>query len=157
MKGISRIDSRRCHGWLVRSYRNSRTYSKLFSDSKYGGRFPARKMAYEFRRHQEETLPPTQLTHTSAPPFKVDGELSKANKSGVNGVSLLYGSEKRKKIIIGYSVNYIRHGKQHNKSFPSLRYGGKQAALRSAVAFRKKMERYMLRVWKKSTRLSVPA
>lgn len=48
-KGISRIDSGSTHGWFVRGYRNGKTYSKLFSDRKCGGKGKAQKLAREYR------------------------------------------------------------------------------------------------------------
>lgn len=48
-KGISRIDSGSTHGWFVRGYRNGKTYSKLFSDRKCGGKAKAQKLAREHR------------------------------------------------------------------------------------------------------------
>jgi hypothetical protein len=49
MWGISRIDSGYTHGWFVRAYKEGRTYSKLFSDSKIGGKNKALKAAKEHR------------------------------------------------------------------------------------------------------------
>jgi hypothetical protein len=48
-KGISRIDSGSTHGWFVRGYRNSKTYSKLFSDRKCGSKAKAQKLAKAYR------------------------------------------------------------------------------------------------------------
>jgi len=48
-KGISRIDSGSTHGWFVRGYRNGKTYSKLFSDRKSGGKGKAQKLAKIYR------------------------------------------------------------------------------------------------------------
>lgn len=48
-KGISRIDSGSTHGWFVRGYKNGKTYSKLFSDLKCGGKKKAQDMAREYR------------------------------------------------------------------------------------------------------------
>src|SRR6056300_886240 len=48
-KGISRIDSGSTHGWFVGGYRNGKTYSKLFSDRKCGGKGKAQKLAKEYR------------------------------------------------------------------------------------------------------------
>lgn len=48
-KGISRIDSGSTHGWFVRGYRNGKTYSKLFSDLKCGGKRRALQMARNYR------------------------------------------------------------------------------------------------------------
>ena len=50
-KGISRIDSGSTHGWFVRGYRNGKTYSKLFSDRKCGGKAKALKLA---KAHRDE-------------------------------------------------------------------------------------------------------
>lgn len=55
-KGISRIDSSSTHGWFVRAYRNGKTYSKLFSDRKCGGKGKALKLAREHRDQLVEKL-----------------------------------------------------------------------------------------------------
>lgn len=55
-KGISRIDSGSTHGWFVRGYRNGKTYSKLFSDRKCGGKGKAQKLAKEYRDALAEEL-----------------------------------------------------------------------------------------------------
>lgn len=49
MKGISRIDHKLTHGWYVRGYRNGRTYSRMFSDQKYGGEAAALTLAKHHR------------------------------------------------------------------------------------------------------------
>lgn len=49
MRGISRIDSGSTHGWFVRGYRNGKTYSKLFSDLKLGGKDKALAKAATYR------------------------------------------------------------------------------------------------------------
>lgn len=56
MKGISRIDSGSTHGWFVRAYRNGKTYSKLFSDRKCGGKGKALKLAKEHRDELQAKL-----------------------------------------------------------------------------------------------------
>lgn len=48
-KGISRIDSGSTHGWFVRGYKNGKTYSKLFSDLKCGGKKKALDLSREYR------------------------------------------------------------------------------------------------------------
>lgn len=55
-KGISRIDSGSTHGWFVRGYRNGKTYSKLFSDLKYGGREPSFLQARKYRDQLHQDL-----------------------------------------------------------------------------------------------------
>ena len=55
-KGISRIDSGSTHGWYVRRYKNGKTYNKLFSDLKCGGKRKAKKEARQFRDELYEKL-----------------------------------------------------------------------------------------------------
>jgi hypothetical protein len=58
-KGVIRIDSDSTHGWQVRVYRHGKTYSKLFSDRKCGGRDAAFEAACAYREeleHVEERL-----------------------------------------------------------------------------------------------------
>ena len=52
-KGISRIDSGSTHGWFVRGYKNGKTFSKLFSDLKSGGKRKALQLA---RRYRDQLL-----------------------------------------------------------------------------------------------------
>ena len=69
MKGISRIDSGSTHGWFVRSYRAGRTYSKLFSDRKYGGKNKALQLAKSHRdelAEELEALPKKRSAKSSA-------------------------------------------------------------------------------------------
>lgn len=152
MKGISRIHSLKCHGWFVRIYRNSRTISKLFSDQKYGGKSSARRLAMQYQRQKESSLPPTMHPEYSTPPFLLGGKLIKSNKTGINGVCLVYDRQQRRKSVVGFAANYKIKGKLYNKKFSISRYGSKRAALQAAVKFRKKMERSMLRDWKTTRR-----
>jgi hypothetical protein len=153
MKGISRIDSPKCHGWFVRIYRDGRTIvAKLFSDQKYGGKTAARLLAVKYKRQKDASLPPSKRLSHLTPPFFLDGKVTKSNKTGVNGVCFVYERKNRKQIVVGFAVNYKLQGKQHNKKFSFSRYGSKRATLKMAVAFRRRMERVMLREWKKAQR-----
>lgn len=55
LKGVIRIDSQSTHGWQVRVYRFGKTFSKLFSDRKSGGREAAlaAALAYQGRLDAE--------------------------------------------------------------------------------------------------------
>jgi hypothetical protein len=145
MKGISRIDSPRCHGWLVRIYRNDRTYSKLFSDGKYDGRLLAFQVAKTYLNEKRASLPPTQSR--TPPPFLPEGKLLPSNRSGVNGVSILNSQRGKKKKVIGFSASYRIKGKPNNRRFLISKYGSKSLALKAAAKFRKKMEKVMLHEW----------
>lgn len=146
MKGISRIDSPRCHGWLVRIYRNARTYSKLFSDGKYDGRLSAFQLAKAYLKEKLASIP---LTHPrTPPPFLPEGKLLPSNRSGVNGVSILNSQRGKMKKVIGFSASYRIKGKPNNRRFLISKYGSKSLALKSAAKFRKKMEEVMQREWR---------
>jgi hypothetical protein len=153
MKGISRIDSPKCHGWFARAYRNQKTYSKLFSDLKYGGKTKARQLAIRYLHKLEASLPPPERIPGQTPPFVLKGTLSGSNSTGVNGVASLYGRKNRRKVIIGYSANFHSNGKQNNRRFSLSKYGSKRKAFQAAVAFRRKMEREMLKEWKERVKL----
>ena len=56
IKGISRIDTKSTHGWFVRGYRNGKTYTKLFSDRKNGGKEAALEAARNYRQQLLEEL-----------------------------------------------------------------------------------------------------
>ncbi len=47
MKGLTRVDhdGKKMYGWLVRAYGGGQTFSKYFSDRRYGGKVQSRKMA----------------------------------------------------------------------------------------------------------------
>ena len=48
-RGVSRLDSKDTHGWFVRIYNDSETYSRLFSDKKFDGREESLQKALKFR------------------------------------------------------------------------------------------------------------
>lgn len=55
-KGISRIDTSDTHGYLARVYLKGKTFSKLFSDSKYDGPEKARDEAKSWRNKKEKEI-----------------------------------------------------------------------------------------------------
>lgn len=50
MKGLTRVDheGKQMFGWLARAYGGGKTFSKFFSDKKYGGKEGSRETAVEF-------------------------------------------------------------------------------------------------------------
>ena len=91
-KGISRIDSGSTHGWFVRGYRNGKTYAKLFSDRKNGGKGNAQKLAKEYRDAlitELEAIPkkPRHRRIVTSDSRNTTGELgvSRTTKTGPNG------------------------------------------------------------------------
>ncbi|MGB0272079.1 MAG: hypothetical protein ACPGCS_00150 [Opitutales bacterium] len=136
-KGISRVDTDSTHGWLVRSYKNGKTYSKLFSDAKHGGQGAAFELAkaYKVTLEEEMTAIPAKkrrrrIVHSDA--RNTTGEL------GVTRVSRTTASGAQ---IEFYAVSWRPEpGVQKRTSF-SIRKYGEGRAFRMAVAHRRKMMR----------------
>ena len=136
-KGISRIDSGSTHGWLVRGYRNGKTFSKLFSDRKHGGQAKARAEAKQFRdelRSDLDAIPKRSLQRrvVVADSRNATGELgvSRTTRIGRNG-----------REYAAYSVSWRpQPGVQKCTSFSIRKYGEKKA-FKLAVEHRRKMMR----------------
>lgn len=136
-KGISRIDSGSTHGWFVRGYRNGKTYSKLFSDKKQGGKNKALKAAREYRDSLFEEI--------QSIPKKPRGRRlvlkDSRNTTGVLGVCRTVKKSPNGKENECYSVSWRPEpGIQKCTSFSIKKYGEKKA-FDLAVAHRKKMMR----------------
>ncbi|MCC5927403.1 MAG: hypothetical protein JJU41_12670 [Bacteroidetes bacterium] len=131
MKGISRIDSKGTHGWYVRIYRAGKTYSKLYSDNKYGGKEKALVLAQKARQAALETLDKTMgerqrrlVTH------------DKRNKSGIIGVSRTTKTNANGDVSLYYQVTWSpERGKIKNRQW-SVRKYGEEEAFRRAKEFR---------------------
>ena len=55
-KGVIRIDTDSTHGWQVRVYRDGKTYTRMFSDSQFGGRSSAFDEAKRYRAELVEEV-----------------------------------------------------------------------------------------------------
>ncbi|MGJ3242302.1 MAG: AP2 domain-containing protein [Opitutales bacterium] len=136
-KGISRIDSGSTHGWFVRGYRNGRTYSRLFSDRKCGGKGKALNMAREYRDELAAELEKI--------PQKPRGRRlvyrDSRNSSGVLGVCRTAKKGPNGTVNECYSVSWRPEpGVQKCTSF-SIRKYGEEKAFQLAVAHRRRMMR----------------
>lgn len=133
IKGISRVDSKSTHGWFVRAYKNKETYSKLFSDKKYGGKRKALAAAQE---HQVKLV--KQLKKITPLPRErrlVCRDIR--NSTGVLGVCRLEKANTNGEINASYSVTWRPEpGVQKCTSFSVNKYGEKQA-FQLAVELRK--------------------
>lgn len=136
-KGISRIDSGSTHGWFVRGYRNGKTYSKLFSDRKCGGKGKSQKLAKAYRdelNQELEAIPkqPRKRRVVLSDSRNTTGELgvSRTVKIGPNGTKHEC-----------YSVSWRPGpGVQKATSFSIRKYGEKKA-FKLAVDFRRERMR----------------
>lgn len=123
MKGISRIDSKGTHGWYVRVYKNGKTYSKLYSDSKYNGKERALKFAQKARELALETI-----SKIPDKPIRRLVTRDKRNKSGVVGVSKTQKTLKSGKVNSYYQVTWSpQPGKIKNRQWSVRKYGEERA------------------------------
>lgn len=134
-KGISRIESGSTHGYFVRAYHSSKTYSKLFSDRKCGGKEEALKQASVYRDELTAALaatkkgPRKRRTVTSDSRNKT-GELgvTRTTKTGPNGTKHEC-----------YSVSWRPEPKVQKCTSFSIKKYGEEEAFKMAVEHRRKM------------------
>jgi hypothetical protein len=134
-KGISRIDSNSTHGWFVRGYRNGKTFSRLFSDNRYGNKAAALREARAFRDQLHK-----ELQEQPAQPRARRVVFSDArNTTGVLGVCRTVKKTPSGKPNPCYSVSWRPEpGVQKCTSFSISKYG-EERAFQLAVAHRRKM------------------
>lgn len=123
MKGISRIDSKGTHGWYVRVYKNGKTYSKLYSDNKYGGKERALKIAKKARKMAEQAMKsvPTKRTRRLV-------KSDRRNKTGVIGVNRTKKKNRSGTVSEYYQVTWSpKPGKTKNKQWSINKYGEDKA------------------------------
>lgn len=136
-RGISRIDSGSTHGWFVRGYRNGKTYAKLFSDRKCGGRRKALAQAEEFRDKLRKDL----SRIPSEPRARRIVYRDARNTTGILGVCRTVKRSPTGRINECYSVSWRPSpGVQKCTSFSIRKYGEKKA-FQLAVAHRRRMLR----------------
>ena len=131
-KGVIRIDSDSTHGWQVRVYRHGKTYSKLFSDKKCGGRDESFQAAVVYR----ESLSSQVAALPDAAPRRRLIRHNKGNTSGVVGVSRTFKRDRRGVRHEVYAVSWNPEpGVARGTSFSIKRYG-EDTAFRLACELR---------------------
>lgn len=135
-KGISRIDSNSTHGWFVRGYKNKKTFSKLFSDKKHGGKLKALQAARKFRDTLNKKL--SKIPQAPRPRRIVFSDTR--NKTGIIGVSYTKKRTSAGRLFKCFSVTWRpEKGIQKCTSFSIQKYGKKGAFDRAVRLRRKKM------------------
>ena len=131
-KGVIRIDSDSTHGWQVRVYRHGKTYSRLFSDRKYGDREQAFQAAVAYRKELETEV--AQLPEVPSRRRLI--RRNRNNTSGVVGVSRTYKQDRRGIRHEVYAVSWNPEpGVARGTSFSIKRYG-EDTAFRMACKLR---------------------
>jgi len=146
-EGISRIDSKKSHGWFVRIYYGSpKVHRKFFSDGQFGGKVKALEQAKKYKKEYElENPPPEKIPfHRKALP---------ANKTGVNGISETFQRNRAGDKIPCFQVFYApQKNERKNKRFYHHHYSSRAEAFEEAVKFRKEKEVEILKLHKTGKR-----
>ena len=126
-KDISRIDqaSKRAHGWYVRIRYKGKTFSKLFSDRKCGGKYSGLLAAISWRDTKEKEIGKTRTDKHIV--------TSSSSNSGVVGVRL---NEKLNR----YEVSWVTAEGKQGKTSISIKSHGKEKAFQKACQIRKAKE-----------------
>ena len=139
-KGISRIDSGSTHGWFVRGYRNGKTFSRLFSDLKCGGKQEALLEARSFRENLRKELEEIPAKPRARRIVTKDAR----NTTGVLGVCRTTKKSPMGVLHECFSVSWRpSRGVQKCTSFSIRKYGEKEA-FRLAVAHREQKMKEIL-------------
>jgi hypothetical protein len=127
LRNITRYDTLRIHGWLVRFKRSSQTTWKWFTDAAHGGRARARRAAIVWRNGMLLALPP---------PLRISRK-DVRNTTGVVGVHLDWCRDKQGHIRYAYRASWPDpSGKTVRHSFAVQKYGEERAVALAARARR---------------------
>ena len=136
-KGVSRIDSGSTHGWFVRGYKNGKTFSKLFSDLKRGGKTKALDMATAYRDELHSKLEKIPKKERARRIVYRDCR----NRTGVLGVCRIARRSASGRVNECFSVSWRPEpGVQKSTSY-AIRKHGEKKAFRLAKAHRRRMLR----------------
>ena len=134
LKGISRIETSSTLGWYVRVYRNKKTYSKFFSDTKFGGRDKALETAI----FQKEELSRMISKIPKKPTKRRVVTKDKRNITGVLGVSRTSKKASNGKSYDCYTVSWRPEPKVQKSTSFSIKKYGEEKALEMAIELRRK-------------------
>lgn len=134
-RGLTRIDHRDTHGWMMRLYHQGTTYTKLFSDGVYGGAKKALKAARKYRKQLGKALGIESLSKR-----RRTRRVSAQNlTTGIVGVYRGASKSKNGKERHYYAASWNPEpNKVKTKSFSIAKYG-EEEAFRLAVEYRQKM------------------
>ena len=134
LKGISRIETSSTLGWYVRVYRNKKTYSKFFSDTKFGGKDKALETAI----FQKEELSRMISKIPKKPTKRRVVTKDKRNTTGVLGVSRTSKKASNGKSYDCYTVSWRPEPKVQKSTSFSIKKYGEEKALEMAIELRRK-------------------
>ncbi|MFN3427829.1 MAG: AP2/ERF family transcription factor [Candidatus Thermochlorobacter sp.] len=133
--GVTRVDHRNTHGWLMRLHHQGTTYTKLFSDGVYGSAKKALKAARKYRKQLGKTLGIESLSKRR----RTRSVSSRNTATGVVGVYRLTSKGKNGVVRHYYAASWNPEpNKVKTKSFSIAKYGEAEA-FRLAVEYRQSM------------------
>jgi hypothetical protein len=137
------MDYKRAHGWWLRVQRPDAKLSKLFSDSRYGGKTHALKAAQALRDQLEKKM------SSALGQGRIEHTRDRRSTTSIVGVSL-YRNWKRKGrkryLETGFSGYAGNQGAGFKRSFSIKKYGY-QEAYRLACRARRQLVRRRLILW----------
>ena len=131
-KGVIRIDSDSTHGYQVRVYRHGRTYSRLFSDRKCGGKEDAYKQSVAYRK---KLLAEVDAMPESAPRRRLIRH-NKNNSSGVVGISRTFKRDRRGTKHEVYAISWNPEAGVPRGTSYSIKKYGEDTAFKMACKLR---------------------
>ncbi len=133
---MSRVDSGKMHGWLVRFQREGVKHGKFFSDRAHGGADDALDVARAWRDERLRELGPAQASdasrmHTAAARKKNRRAVTRTGVTGI-GFQVREFSAQRVPYVTAYWLD--ADGKRHQTSFSIQRHGVDDAVRLAARA-----------------------
>lgn len=129
IKGISRAVHNKTHGWIARVYHNGKTYSKLFSDSKFDGKENAFNEAINWRNQKEIEL--------RKPETEAQTELIRTRRIKKPGISRIVRKSEDKVKEEVYIISYKTKSGIQRMSVSINKYGERDAFKRAVEIQRK--------------------
>lgn len=100
MASLSRIDSNTTHGWQVKLSRGARgVRSRLFSDSKHGGRWRSKLAAMQWLVEHETVARQSRRRGSAHPKARLNENLVRELRKGLKKGSLQIGSWAKKRRV----------------------------------------------------------
>jgi hypothetical protein len=135
-RNISRVDSGRTHGWLVRLQRDGEITSKLFSDRVHGGRGGSYQAALAWRDRQRERLGPTprgDASHLLSPEARRRNR-QVLTRTGVTGIGFQLRPYRGGRVpyVTAYWID--EEGRRRQTSFSVDKHGVEDAVALAARA-----------------------
>ena len=136
-RNVSRVDSGRSHGWLVRVQRDGRIHQRFFGDGKHGSREAALDAARAWRDEQRQRLGPTSYgdaAHLHTHEARERNRRS-VSRTGVTGIGFQVREFRNERVPYVTAYWLDEGGRRRPTSF-SVQENGLVDALRLAAEVR---------------------